>query len=105
MASRRLAGIIVLGLAIAAASAGGYVFWRPETDAIVGVVRTTEVRVAPEVGGKLGSIKVQQRDRVRAGVVVAELAALELTAAVTQARAALDAAAATRDRVYARGRR
>src|SRR5262245_8476464 len=101
MASRRLAGIIVLGLAIAAASAGGYVFWRPETDAIVGVVRTTEVRVAPEVGGQLASIKVQQRDRVRAGDVVAELSALELTAAVAQARAALAAAEANRAHVYA----
>ena len=101
MASRRLVGIVVLGLAIAAASAGGYVFWRPETDAIVGVVRTTEVRVAPEVGGQLASIKVQKRDRVRAGDVVAELSALELTAAVTQARAALAAAAANRDHVYA----
>src|SRR5262245_44157223 len=101
MASRRLAGIVVLGLAIAAAIAGGYVFWRPETDAIVGVVRTTEVRVAPEVGGQLASIKVQKRDRVRAGDVVAELSAVELTAAGTQARPALAAAGANRDHVYA----
>src|SRR5262249_26253623 len=39
--------------------------------------------------------------RVRAGDVVAELSALELTAAVGQARAALDAATASRDHVYA----
>jgi HlyD family secretion protein len=38
---------------------------------------------------------------VRAGDVVAELSALELTAAVAQARAALDAATADRDHVYA----
>jgi HlyD family secretion protein len=38
---------------------------------------------------------------VRAGDVVAELSAVELTAAVTQARAALAAASASRDHVYA----
>src|SRR5262249_11135662 len=54
-----------------------------------------------EVGGQLASIKVQKGDRVRAGDVVAELSAVELTAAVTQARAALAAASASRDHVYA----
>ena len=74
----------------------------PQTAApIVGVVRATEVRVAPEVGGQLAAIKVQKGARVRAGDVVAELSALELTAAVAQARAALAAAAADRDHVYA----
>jgi HlyD family secretion protein len=59
------------------------------------------VRVAPEVGGQLAAINVQKGARVRAGEVVAELSALELTAAVAQARAALAAAAANRDHVYA----
>ena len=76
--------------------------WRPEPAApIVGVVRTTEIRVAPEVGGQLAAIKVHKGDRVRAGDVVAELSALELTASVAQARAALAAAVADRDHVYA----
>jgi HlyD family secretion protein len=57
--------------------------------------------VAPEVGGQLAAIKVRKGDRVRAGDVVAELSALELTAAVGQARAALTAASADRDHVYA----
>ena len=61
----------------------------------------TEVRLAPEVGGQLATIKVAKGARVRAGAVVAELSALELTAAVAQARAALDAATASRDNVYA----
>jgi HlyD family secretion protein len=65
------------------------------------VVRATQVRVAPEVGGQLAAIKVQKGARVRAGDVVAELSALELTAAVAQARAALAAARANRDNVYA----
>jgi HlyD family secretion protein len=64
-------------------------------------VRATEVRVAPEVGGQLAAIKVRKGDTVRAGDVVAELSAIELTAAVAQARAALDAATANRNNVYA----
>ncbi len=102
MASRRSAGIIALGLMLVAAGVVGYVLWRPGKPApIVGLVRTTEVRVAPEVGGQLAAIKVEKGARVRAGDIVAELSALELTAAVTQARAALAAAAANRDHVYA----
>jgi HlyD family secretion protein len=64
-------------------------------------VRTTEVRVAPEVAGQLATIKVQKGASVRAGDVVAELYADELIASVAQARAALAAAKADRDNVYA----
>ena len=102
MASRRSAVIIALGLMLVAAGAVGYVLWRPAPAApIVGIVRATEVRVAPEVGGQLAAINVQKGARVRAGEVVAELSAIELTAAVAQARAALAAANANRDHVYA----
>jgi HlyD family secretion protein len=102
MASRKHARIIALGLLLVVAGAGGYVLWRPEPAApVVGVVRTTEIRVAPEVGGQLAAIKVEKGARVRAGDVVAELSALELTASVAQARAALAAATADRNNVYA----
>jgi HlyD family secretion protein len=102
MASPGHPRIIVLGLLLAAAGAGGYLLWPPgQTASVVGVVRATEIRVAPEVGGQLAVIKVQKGDRVRAGDVVAELSALELTASVGQARAALAAATADRDHVYA----
>ena len=74
---------------------------RGERRPIMGIVRATEIRVAPEVGGTLAAIKVQKDGHVRAGDVVAELSALELTAAVMQARAALAAASAQRDHVYA----
>jgi HlyD family secretion protein len=67
----------------------------------LGVVRATEIRVAPEVGGILATIKVRKGDHVAAGGVVAELSALELTASVGQARAALAAAIAERDHIYA----
>jgi HlyD family secretion protein len=98
----RRATIITAGLVLVAAGVGGYLLWRPQAAApIVGVVRVTEIRVAPEVGGQLAAIKVRKGDQVRTGDVVAELSADELTAAVTQARAALDAASANRDHVYA----
>src|SRR5262245_784274 len=90
-------------VAIAVVAAGGsYLLWRAEsTPPIVGVVRTTEIRVAPEVGGQLADIKVDRGARVRAGDVVAELSAIELTASIGQARAQLAAAKASRDNVYA----
>jgi multidrug resistance efflux pump len=94
--------LVAIGLFLVAAGLGIDVLWRSEgTPPIVGVVRITEIRVAPEVGGQLATIKVHKGDRVQAGDVVAELSALELTASVAQARAALDAATASRNHVYA----
>jgi len=102
MASPGHPRVIALGLLLAAAGVGGYLLWPPgQAASVVGVVRATEIRVAPEVSGQLATIKVQKGDRVRAGDVVAELSALELTASVGQARAALAAATADRDHVYA----
>jgi HlyD family secretion protein len=101
MASR-LITIVAVGVILVVAGAGGYALWRSDAAApIVGVVRTTEIRVAPEVGGQLAAIKVHKGEPVRAGDVVAELSALELSASVEQARAALAAAVADRDHVYA----
>jgi HlyD family secretion protein len=99
MSSRRL---LVLGAVLVAAGIGGYLLFRPAPAApIAGVVRTTEIRVAPEVGGQLATVKVHKGDTVHAGDVVAELSADELTASVGQARAALTAATADRNNVYA----
>ena len=93
---------IATALLVLAAAVSFYFLWRAEAAApIVGVVRTTEIRVAPEVGGQLVAIKVEPGARVRVGDVVAELSAVELTASVGQARAQLAAAKASRDNVYA----
>jgi len=93
---------VAIAAFILAGAAGSYLLWRAETvPPIVGVVRTTEIRIAPEVSGQLAAIKVEPGARVRAGDVVAELSAIELTAAVAQARAQLAAAKASRDNVYA----
>jgi HlyD family secretion protein len=98
--ARRLA--LVLGVVLVAAGAAAYILLRTvPASPISGVVRTTQVRIAPEVGGQLATIKVRKGDTVHAGDVVAELSAIELTAAVTQAQATLDAAIANRDHVYA----
>jgi HlyD family secretion protein len=94
--------MLVPGVVLVAAGVGGYLLSSaPSALPIAGVVRATEIRLAPEVGGQLAAIKVHKGDTVHAGDVVAELSALELTAAVAQARAALDAATAERDHVYA----
>jgi HlyD family secretion protein len=99
MLSRRQA---VLGLVLIALGIGGYVLWRSKENAtLIGVVRTTEIRVAPEVGGQLVTINVQKGDHVKAGDVVAQLSAIELSASVVQARAARDQASAQRDNVFA----
>jgi HlyD family secretion protein len=73
--------------------------------AIVGVVRATEVRVEPEVDGQLASIAVEKGAHVHAGDILAKLDAVELTAQVDQARAALASATADRNNVYAGVRR
>jgi len=99
MARRR---IVVVGVVLAAAGVGGYPLLRPAPAVpIIGVVRATEIRLAPEVAAQLAAIKVHKGDTVRAGDVVAELSAIELIASVGQARAALDAATADRNNVYA----
>ena len=93
---------IAIATAVLVGVVGSYLLWRTEVATpLVGVVRTTEIRIAPEVGGQLAAIKVEPGARVRAGDVVAELSAVELTAAVAQARAQLAAAKASRDNVYA----
>jgi HlyD family secretion protein len=68
-------------------------------------VRATEVRVEPEVTGQLVSIEVAKGAQVHAGDVLARLSAIELTAQVDQARAALASATANRNNTYAGVRR
>jgi HlyD family secretion protein len=101
MASRTRGVIVLAVLGLAAGAAA--IIWRqpPPALPLEGVVRSTEIRIAPEVGGQLAAIKVEKGSHVRAGDVVAELSAIELNAAVGQAQARLDAAKAARDRVYA----
>ena len=83
-------------------AAGGYWLWHGQsTPPLIGIVHATEVRVAPEIGGRLVKVQVHKGDSVHAGDILAELSALELTASVEQARAALVKATADRNNVYA----
>jgi HlyD family secretion protein len=92
-------------IAIVVVLVGGAVIYysrRPEPPGpLIGVVRSTEVRVEPEVNGQLASIAVQKGDHVHAGDVLAKLSAVELTAQLDQARAAQISASANRNNVYA----
>ncbi|MET3911362.1 HlyD family secretion protein [Bradyrhizobium sp. S3.3.6] len=103
MHKARLAAIIALalvaGILIVSANRSG------SPPALVGVVRTTEVRVEPEVTGQLQSIAVEKGATVRAGDILARLSAVELTAQADQARAALASVTANRNNVYAGVRR
>jgi len=54
-----------------------------EAASIVGIVRATEIRVAPEVGGHSRPFKIQKGDQFRAGDS-RRVVALELTASVGQ---------------------
>ena len=79
---------IILVVALVAVGVGGYAFSRSGKEpAIVGVVRANEIRVAPEIGGQLKAIRIHKGETVRAGDIIAELSALEVTASVAQARA------------------
>src|SRR5258708_9147473 len=105
MRKARRAAIIAIALVLVA---GAVIYFarRPEpSTAIIGVVRSTEVRVEPEVNGQLVSCGVEKGDQVHAGDVLARLSAVELTAQVDQARAALASAIANRNNVYAGVRR
>jgi HlyD family secretion protein len=89
-------------LLAAAASAIAYFALRPvPPNPVIGMVRVTEIKIAPEVSGRIAALPVKAGDRVAAGTVVAELSNPELAAAVDEAEASVLAAKARRDRVYA----
>ena len=62
---------------------------KPPTDHIrvSGYVEATEVRVSPEVGGRLIDLKVAEGDRVRAGDVIAQLDTADIALALRRAAA------------------
>src|SRR5262249_41413931 len=68
---------------------------------VVGMVRVTEIKIMPEVSGRIADLPLQPGQRVEAGAVIAKLANPELVAAESEAEAALLEAKAVRDRVYA----
>lgn len=65
----------------------------------LGMMRQTEIRIAPETTGRLTSLTVAPGQQVNAGDVLATLSNPELAASVEEARFALASAGADRDRV------
>jgi multidrug resistance efflux pump len=78
------------------------VFDRPRAALpIAGMVRQTETRIAPEITGRLTGVAVKTGQPVRKGELLATLDNPDLAASLGEAKAALAAARADRDNVYA----
>lgn len=66
-----------------------------------GLVHSTEIKIAPEISGRLLRFAVQPGQEVHRGDALVELSNPELRASLVLAKAQLDEAKAARDRVYA----
>src|SRR6266568_3668554 len=66
-----------------------------------GVIHATEIKIAPEISGRMARFAVVPGQRVHAGDELVELTNPELSAALVLANAQLHEAQAARDRVYA----
>lgn len=98
----RIALVILAGAAVAA---GAFFYEHPPAPAAptpaAGMVRRTEIRLAPEVNGRLMQVSVAPGQHVAKGDLLAVIDNPDLVAALGQARAALEAARADRANVYA----
>jgi len=83
--ARSLAALAVCAAALAPAGCRQ----KPPADhvRVSGYVEATEVRVAPEVGGRLVDLKVAEGDRVKTGDVIAQLDTADIALALQRAAA------------------
>jgi HlyD family secretion protein len=95
--------IAILAVVTVAAVGAVVVAFRPAPapPPIAGMVRQTEIRIAPEIMGRLASIAVHAGQVVHKGDLLAVLDNPEMAASVGEAKAAAASAKAERDRVYA----
>ena len=97
--------ILALAIITATEGAGFLAFGAQRTGSnvplIPGVVRETEIHIAPEISGRLASVFVSAGQRVKKGDLLALLSNPELTASVLESKAALAKARADRDNVFA----
>jgi HlyD family secretion protein len=95
---KQIARAIGLVLATALAATAGFMACRRNaTDApprASGYVEATEVRIAPEVGGRVVELAVQEGDRVEVGAVIARLSTADTELAIRRAQAERDQAVA-----------
>ena len=95
MRSSRRRGVIAVAAllcAVSGASCRSKTAEGPERAS--GYVEATEVQVAPEVGGRIIEVAVEEGDRVAAGAVVARLDTADVQIAIRRAEAERDAALA-----------
>jgi len=95
--------VLAVALALGGGAVLGYRSFATNTSPpqILGVVRQTEIRVAPETSGRLAAFRVAAGQEVRQGDVLAVLEAPELAAAVEEAKANAASTAADRANVLA----
>jgi HlyD family secretion protein len=100
---RRRRLVAILAVVVVAAVGVIVVAFRPAPvpPPIAGMVRQTEIRIAPEITGRLASVAVHAGQAVHKGDLLAVLDNPEMTASVGEAKAAAASAKAERDRVYA----
>ena len=95
---------LIAGLAFAAVLGATAVFFATRSapmPPIAGMVRLTEIRIAPEITGRLATIDVHAGQVVHKGELLAVLDNPELAASLGEAKAAAASAKAVRANVYA----
>ena len=96
---------LVVGIvAVAPGIAAAVIVWMPRhhaAPAIAGMERRTEIRIAPEIAGRLAAIEVQAGQTVRKGELLAVLSNLELGAALGEAEGVARSTEAEHARIYA----
>jgi HlyD family secretion protein len=99
---RRRLILALAGVAVLAAVAVVVLMPRhAPTPPLAGMVRQTEIRIAPEITGRLTSVAVRAGQAVRKGELLAQLDNPELAASLGEAKAAAASARAERANVYA----
>lgn len=96
--------LLMASLVVAALGSGAATFSGDSgaTDnAAPGMVQRTEIRIAPEVGGRLLSVAVLPGQHIKRGDLLATVDSPELAAALGEAKAAAASAKANRDHIYA----
>ena len=101
--AQRFHTIAVIAALVVVAGILAFVILRPGVVAQrpPGVVQPTEIKIAPEISGRLFRFAVAPGQTVRKGDILAELSNPELKAALVLGQAQLGQARAARDRIYA----
>jgi len=103
LARYRGRALLILALVVAGCAYAVYDSQRAarQPQPLLGMVRRTEIRIAPRISGRLGELKVVTGALIAKGAVVAVLDAPDLIASLGQANAAAANAAADRANTYA----